>query len=281
VRFSERHGLKPVKSVVQVDSMDADLRVGLWNVLDKTCWEKVNSRLFPDHQPELHSFFELLWHDHYKRPIDSMPRQWVKVRDTIRAGFFACEWNEVYDLLEAIVEFFPDKSARQKLERLSNAILKKEVAGFRFIDGIITPITSDVEIADIEKALRTGGKLKPVSLHLKRALELLADRESPDYRNSIKESISAIESVSKLLSGEEKAELSGALKVLEGKIALHGALKEGFKKLDGYTSDDQGIRHALMDEPNLDSEDAMFMLVSCSAFVNYLVAKASKAGVEF
>jgi len=34
-----------------------------------------------------------------------------------------------------------------------------------------------------------------------------------------------------------------------------------------------------MDEPNLDIEDAKFMLVSCSAFVNYLVVKAQKAGI--
>jgi hypothetical protein len=48
----------------------------------------------------------------------------------------------------------------------------------------------------------------------------------------------------------------------------------------GYTSDAQGIRHALMDEPNLSFEDAKFMLVSCSAFVNYLIAKAAKAGIS-
>ena len=37
--------------------------------------------------------------------------------------------------------------------------------------------------------------------------------------------------------------------------------------------------HALMDEPTLDIEDAKFMLISCSAFVNYLVVKAQKAGI--
>ena len=35
-----------------------------------------------------------------------------------------------------------------------------------------------------------------------------------------------------------------------------------------------------MDEPNLDQEDAIFMLVSCSAFTNYLIVKADKAGIE-
>ncbi|MCJ7614296.1 hypothetical protein MUO71_06000, partial [Candidatus Bathyarchaeota archaeon] len=71
-----------------------------------------------------------------------------------------------------------------------------------------------------------------------------------------------------------------ALKAVEPKIGLHGALKQSFIKLYAYTSDAEGIRHALMDAPTLSSEDAKFMLVSCSAFVNYLTAKAEKAKIE-
>jgi len=35
-----------------------------------------------------------------------------------------------------------------------------------------------------------------------------------------------------------------------------------------------------MDEPNLTFDDAKYMLVSCSAFVNYLKAKAADAGLK-
>jgi len=61
---------------------------------------------------------------------------------------------------------------------------------------------------------------------------------------------------------------------------LHSDLKHAFQKLYGYTNDSEGIRHALMEEQTLDVEDAKFMLVSCSAFVNYLVVKAHKAGIN-
>ena len=59
-------------------------------------------------------------------------------------------------------------------------------------------------------------------------------------------------------------------------------LKEAFQRLYQYTSSAEGIRHAigLMEEPNLNYEDAKFMLVSCSAFINYLMSKASKAGIK-
>lgn len=70
------------------------------------------------------------------------------------------------------------------------------------------------------------------------------------------------------------------MKEVEKKIELHPALKEAFNKLYGYTSNADGIRHALLEEDTLDFEDAKFMLVSCSAFINYLHPKASKAGLK-
>lgn len=61
--------------------------------------------------------------------------------------------------------------------------------------------------------------------------ELLADRKSPDYRNSIKESISAVEAICKLITGSQKATLEDALRQLETKLgSVHPALKDAFRK---------------------------------------------------
>ncbi|GAI53088.1 unnamed protein product, partial [marine sediment metagenome] len=70
-------------------------------------------------------------------------------------------------------------------------------------------------------------------------------------------------------------------KVVKGKIDLHPALEKAFDSLYGYTSDEGGIRHALMGVPDLDFEDAKFMLVSCAAFINYLKLKSLKGGINF
>ncbi len=79
----------------------------------------------------------------------------------------------------------------------------------------------------------------------------------------------------KIITGDEKATLSTALRRLEGSgIRIHSGLRQSFDKLYVYTGDAHGIGHALLDESTLDFDDAKFMLVSCSAFVNYLVAKA-------
>ncbi len=50
---------------------------------------------------------------------------------------------------------------------------------------------------------------------LKRALELFSDRGSPDYRNSIKESISAVESFVIFTTGKDKGTLGQLTKKLE------------------------------------------------------------------
>ena len=83
-----------------------------------------------------------------------------------------------------------------------------------------------------------------VDAHLQQALDLYAKRKNPDYRNSIKESISAVESMAKIVSKKPRATLSDALKAIEKNGLLHKSLKDGFLKLYGYTSDADGIRHA-------------------------------------
>ena len=54
-------------------------------------------------------------------------------------------------------------------------------------------------------------------------------------------------------------------------------MKEAFGKLYGYTSDANGIRHAGdIGGPSSTFEEAKFMLVSCSAFINYLIGVSEK-----
>ena len=83
-----------------------------------------------------------------------------------------------------------------------------------------------------------------------------------------------------VIDDNPKGTLGRTLNKIDSKIKIHKDLKDAFKNLYGYTSDAEGIRHSLMENPNLDFEDAKFMLVSCSAFINYLIIKAQKAGIK-
>jgi hypothetical protein len=193
-------------------------------------------------------------------------------------------WNEVYDLLEYMVanclHWSPWLSTREVLER-ANELLEREHSGYRFVAGQLSQIIDPAEIVEIEgavaKATATG--LDGARLHIDTSLRLFGQRPQPDYRNAIKEAISAVEAVVKIINGARGGGLHEALQAVSAKIEIHPALKAGLEKLYAYTSDEDGVRHAILEEATVDEADARFMIVTCSAFVNFLIVRAGAAGL--
>jgi hypothetical protein len=68
----------------------------------------------------------------------------------------------------------------------------------------------------------------------------------------------------------EKGTLGELVKKLQDEIGLHPALGKALSTLYGYTSDGDGIRHALIDTEKATLADAKFFLVVCSAFINFV-----------
>jgi hypothetical protein len=90
---------------------------------------------------------------------------------------------------------------------------------------------------EVEQALSGGDRFAPVAAHVNRVLELYSQKPQPGYRNSIKESISAVESAAKIITNLPSATLSYAIKEIDKRHLLHSAFKEGILKFYGYTSD--------------------------------------------
>lgn len=283
MRFSQRIGVTPVKVDLQIESMDNDLRTGLWNVF-KILYIDSSPPSYNDqlNQSELHRLFSLLWLDHFKLPLDSLPIWYREASKHVREGFLKnWSWYEVYDFLEFVVKKDKTLSRSESLTNACNRMLERELSAYRFVNQELVQITDKVEIKEVEEAINTAHPkgLQGVNVHLSTALQMLADKRNPDYRNSIKESISAVESIAQVMSGDPKATLGNALKLIEEKIGIHKALKSGLSSIYGYTSDAEGIRHAMLEEREIHFEDAKYMLVSCSAFINYLIVKSDRAGI--
>jgi len=280
MRFSQKYGFKAIKNLIQKDSIDDELRNGLWNLINMYILNKVKDIYYP----HVMSYFLIpLWHNYFKAPIDTIGSNWHINLQTIRIYYMKCNWYEVYDFIEFIATKTSLSSYGIEYDKFSNScnlLLEREMSAYRFVGDKITPITAKEEISAIEDALNLSHALKPVNIHLKAALEKLSDRKAPDYRNSIKESISAVEAICQLITQDQKATLGKCIKQIDKIINIHPALKITFETLYGYTSDADGIRHALMKESNLQFEDAKFMLVACSGFINYLISKASKAKIK-
>lgn len=281
MRFSERIGKKKGKCHIQVDSMDADLTNGLWNVLYIVVFEEIyttyDGYILSD---DWKGFFKVIWFDFYKMPVDEIVYRKNNLERKVREWFFSANCWDVYDFIEYIAQLGGPLDV-ERFKTFCNEVLEKELSAYRFVGDKLTPVTDKVEIAEIEEAIEKAAKhkFKGVRTHLESALAKLSDRKEPDYRNSIKESISAVESACIIVSKDPKATLGKALKVIEDAVGLHPALKSGFSSIYGYTSAEGGIRHAMIDDNPCDFDDAKYMLVSCSAFVNYLIMKANKAGL--
>ena len=281
MRFSQRRGLTERKKKVQIKSADGELRSGLWNAVTLHYWR-------PHEYPfgmtmvrgsGAEKLLTRIWHDYLRTALDTMPNLVEDAVSELRTRLMNGEWYEIYDFIEFVADAGPETS-RSQFVASCNAVLERENSAYRFAGGRIAQVTDAHELEEIDEALAATSDLPGVQEHLETALGLLSDRSSPDYRNSIKESVSAVEALCRLLAGDKKATLAKAVAVLEGRGTIHKALKSAWEKLYGYTSDAHGIRHALSEESDLTHTDAKYMFIACVAFVNYLIGKAGESGVD-
>lgn len=260
MRFSQRHGHVAVRSAIQLEGLDDGARTEIWNLIYLLVFDELD-------EYQIHALFRPIWVYTFEGDADEYENVYAEsyVKTKIKSG----PWYEVYDLIESL---YPDNDA---FAEYINPLLESVRSGYRVVDGKIAPISSNDEIAEVERAIATDHS--GVSHHFTRALELFADREAPDYANSIKESISAVESKARELSG--KTTLGAALdEIKKTGTFRHPALIEGWKKIYGWVSDTDGVRHGGQQAPAADQDLARYMLVTCSAFVNLLSSGQSKCG---
>jgi len=289
MRFSDRLGITAPPVMLYIEEMPQELKVSLWNFivdmynpLDGKYWKKI--------VPHMARYFR-------KYPVDELPYTAFDLKNWFKLYFFSLTWYDAYNLLEFLVRNH-DVATREydfngfmrpshpksgeKIALAMNVILEREYSGYRFISQVLTPITDKVELDEVQRATQLSGNgLQGAKKHIMCALDLFSQKPHPDFRNAVKEAISAIESIAKQLGSPKGAGLAPALKALDDAVGIHGALRSAFEKLYGYSSDEKGIRHSLFDDvqTQVGFEEAKYMIVSCSAFANYLAGKAEKAGL--
>lgn len=283
--FSDRRKINPLNTEIQINNLDERTRNKISNLFKGWCdlIKQKGYQIF---------FFTKYLNDVFGQFVDDKMRLDFNYyySDTFNKYVFMpilqnscsdvltiCEYitgsaSDIFEELQNQGALYYNRNQRIDCEQELNALFEEEFVGYRMIANKITPITNEVEINEIKTSLDI--EFEGCKSHIKKGLSLLSDREKPDYKNSIKESISAVESICQIICKDDKATLGKALnKLEESGIKLHKSLKEAFSKLYGYTSDEGGIRHAEgLFESNVSFEDAKFMLVTCCAFVNYLIS---------
>lgn len=287
--FSDRNAIKPENTEIQLKNFDQRTRIQLQNMISNQYADIMGHMFYRN--SDVQEFLKYVIGTVYSQPIDARKDyDDDKIIQQIGNTILNDSYDDVLTLIEALIQYWDDYLTKrigyeyydiysktynsESIFEASNRCFKKEYVGYRFVDRVIVPISNEHEIETIQEALSI--EYQPVYDHISKANKLLADREKPDYENSIKESISAVEAICEIITetkGKE-ATLGNMLKKLEENgVEIHKGLKSAFNILYGYTSDANGIRHAGdIGGPSSTFEEAKFMLIACCAFVNYLTA---------
>lgn len=292
--FSDRNGINNVSTEIQYEDFSERTRIVFCNkfrqILDTIDWSIRNR----------YNWQSRRWDDLYDSVLENVYCLDMKYVNDSGANFYnyieSTIKNDTYDAVLTVIEYVLSWTHKYFINRqplsgteetpegtkyntinvdefkFFNAVFEEECVGYRFIDDKIIKITDAVEIDEIQQA--SNCDFDGCRTHINNAISFLADRQKKDYKNCIKESISAVESICKVIVGNEHATLGEALKELEKKRGLKGPLKSAFEKIYSYTNDKGGVRHADgLFSSNATFEEAKFMLVCCSAFVNYLISE--------
>lgn len=159
MRISERYGYKPVRDIIQKESIDDALKNGLWSVFHSYIWNRIehghNQSSFTRNS-NLYSLVESYWLNLFKNPTDTIPKWTSDSLKIIRDYFFNCAWHEIYSLIEEKIEHSPYQRVSNKDSFITNInnMLERENSAYRIINDEIIPITSEQEIQSIETALK-------------------------------------------------------------------------------------------------------------------------------
>lgn len=292
-------GIVPNEKPLQDDGMDDELRSKLFTqffrfyikplktgqppVYEEEQWLQVNTGTIIENADSLS---DGLVNDFIKKPITSYisGRNWdyPAIFRELGVTFFGGPWEDVYYLLSLVVKYYPNKTINAAFMKECNRVLGEENSAYRFVSGKILPKMSEAEIDEVEKATQGSD---PSSILLDKAVEKLAGGDS---KNAIKEAVLAVETLSNNLSSlPHSTDLKKTLPKVLGRIEkalgekYNPNLQDTFFRLYDYASSEPGIRHGSKAQPTYAEEaEARFVVVTCSALVNYLRTKADEAGID-
>jgi len=276
--FEQAEGAEELPRQLRIAEISQQLRSFLWAVIYSSLVSSVWREHITGNTIVIDPWLTLLRRKHLARDhkmIDEFSSYAPPLFDDLKEIYSNGSYLEVLGLTQWLLrqEECPDDLSKG----VQDALRLARAAYALYDNDTIAPLSSNEEAATLTKALddtSTKGAAGPHQ-HLKLAAEQLTQGK---WASSIRESIHAVEATARIVVPDSK-NLEPALTILSKQGKIHGALRNGFSSLYGYTSDEKGIRHSLSDksEADVDEVDAQYMLGACAAFVSYLLSR-TRAG---
>ena len=274
--FSQREGYE-LPSPMKLEELSADLRRDIWNLIWDTLVENIKSSSFGSYlNSGYFNNLQIVLGRHLPIPHDEISNNFPQIKDRIKSIILEYEFKKLLDFLEDLL--FYDGALSLNIA----GIFENHLAAY-WLDTSKTPPeftsrSSPEEGEAIRRALKTveeENDFAGASTHLREAENCIKEGK---FAQSVTQSIHAVESVARRIDPNANT-LGPALTALEKSgFIKHRALKKAFIELYGYTSDEQGIRHALLDKDSADVnvDEAQFMFGACASFAAYLINRNRK-----
>jgi hypothetical protein len=267
--FGERVGAIPAPALTR-EAIPYELRIAVWNCCAPWLFYFGNAA-GNAYRSRLRQLFMLLgW------PVDEVSDNTYTMTRRVKDWLLADElaWYDFYKFVETLPPVAAQNGDSQAVVKALNESLEQEGSPFRFVGGELAPITEEQELAEVRAAIAAAGRFALAREHIAQAVSHLSARPEPAYRDCIKETFSAVESVLYVIAGE-KMKFPAAIKAFEQRHGeIHGALSTMLEKLHGYASDEEGVRHGAASVRVVGEAEARLMLVTCSAVMNFLIRKS-------
>ena len=272
--FSQAYGYEELPRPLKLGEIDRESRVKLWNQFYNHLVSMVDGiEFYEEEMFAARTIFHFLHTEFYVNTVNTLVLSSKHLAYEYESMFMNYPFNKVFDLLLAVMRH-PD-CLRTFPESVSQVFRECRLAYVLDV-GPPPTIYPSATPQEGENILRANAELIGEGLvgavsHLRQAADCV---NRGDHSGAVRESIHAVESTARHFDPNAKT-LNPALNALEGGGTLHPALKKAFSNLYGFTSDEQGIRHALIDnsQPNVGQDEAVFMLGACASFSSYLARK--------
>jgi len=273
VTFRQAEGLAPLPTQLAPRTLSREVRAKLWSILHGHIVATKEEGHYDNHVGRPWNILLLRWHvSHEHQPSDEFENRLDHQLRIIKAIIWDGNYADVFEFLTFIIR---DRDMPQRLDAVFANILEETRCAYRIVDRTVFPIASEAEGSAVVKAFSdlSTSEFQGARAHLREAGNFL---QSGEWGDSIRESIHAVEAVARVIEPGAKT-LDQALKRLKMSSHIHPALAEGFGKLYGYTNDEQGIRHPILEADRADESDALYMVGACAAFVSYLIARRPRS----
>ncbi|MGA1856931.1 hypothetical protein VH569_13190 [Azospirillum sp. 11R-A] len=272
--FAQAEGEEPLPSPLKLKELSSSLRNELWSMIFVSIQRDKQTSGYNGNEyagQKWSPILERLHLYHFNRPIDEYTNNLENWIPELKKICLKGDYIKVFGLFQFIIRTLKQND---QFINVIDSVLKKHKSAYFLVDGkTFFPISSDAEKSVVVSALDALSKSEygGARSHIIKAIE---EFESGDNAGAVREAIHAVEAVARSMEPSANT-LAPALAKLEKTSRIHPALKAAFSCLYGYTSDEEGVRHALVENSSaqVETEEALFMIGACASFVTYLIAK--------